>query len=118
MAKLLKKLGEMLHQLAYDRRLSTTYIWSVNLMHMVGYALASIPCVEGPYYHCEYGYAMHFEIKLVIPCFSFVVSNTEKQNKFECDFRIHHSMAAQQCFILRNGFSLDLIKIIIIKTFS
>ena len=87
MAKVLDKLGEMLQQLAYDRRLSTAYIRSVKLMHMVGYALASTKCVEGRYYHCEYGYTMHFDIKLVIPCFSFVVGNAY-HHKFECNLRI------------------------------
>ena len=88
MAKVLNKLGEMLQQLAYDRRLSTAYIRSVKLMHMFGFALASTKCVEGPYYHCEFGYTMHLDIKLVMPCFSFVVGNAY-HHKFECEFRIH-----------------------------
>ena len=56
---------------------------------MVGYALASATCVEGPFYHCKHFYEMYFDIKLVIPCFSFVVRNTENPNTFECNFRIH-----------------------------
>ena len=90
MKEVLHKLGEMLHQLAYDRRrLATTYIRTLKLTNKFRYALASTKCVEGVLHQCGNGYVVTYGITLVVPCFSFVVHNTDNPYKFECSYLIY-----------------------------
>ena len=90
MKEVLHKLGEMLHQLAYDRRrVATTYIRTLKLTNKFGYAVASAICVAGALHQCGNGYVYTYHVRLALPCYSFVVHNTDNPYKFECNYLIY-----------------------------